>query len=231
MEEEEEHQALENHESVGCQKGSKKKKSKNSKRFSNEQVKSLETIFKLETKLETKKKLQVARDLGLQPRQVAIWFQNKRARWKSKQIEEEYRVLKAKFDNLNVQFDSLKKEKESLLMQSEKLRSELEKGCAGQKKRQETKDMEMPSGSNNKVTNYESKESTVNGGRSIVRVEEDVEKDKALLAEKLKQKEEAEFLNLGELGGSPLASPEQWCSGSLNIPFDQSCGTSKWWDF
>ncbi|XP_019189091.1 PREDICTED: homeobox-leucine zipper protein ATHB-12-like [Ipomoea nil] len=218
-EEEEEHQASETHESVGFQKGSKKKKSKNSKRFSNEQVKSLETIFKLETKLETKKKLQVARDLGLQPRQVAIWFQNKRARWKSKQIEEDYRVLKAKFDNLNVQFDNLKKEKDSLLIQSEKLRSELE-----------TKDMEMGSGSHNKDTNYESKES-VNGGRSIVRVEEDEEKDKALLAEKFKQKEEAEFLNLGELGGSPLASPEQWCSGSLNIPFDQSCGTPKWWDF
>lgn len=92
--------------------------------------------------------------------------------------------------------------------------------------------MERPSDSDNKDINYESKENLgcLTGGTSVARIE-DVEKDKPVLAQKFKQKEEAEFLNLGELGGSPLASPEQWCSGSLNIPFDQSCGTSKWWDF
>jgi len=96
----------------------RKKKSKNNKRrFSDEQVKSLETIFESETKLEPRKKVQVARDLGLQPRQVAIWFQNKRARWKSKQIEKNYRILKANYDNLKARFDSIKKEKESLLEQ------------------------------------------------------------------------------------------------------------------
>lgn len=95
-----------------------KKKIKNHpRRFNDEQIKSLESIFKLETKLEPRKKLQIARDLGLQPRQVAIWFQNRRARWKSKQIEQEYKVLRSNYDILSMQFDELKREKQSLQMQ------------------------------------------------------------------------------------------------------------------
>lgn len=96
----------------------KKRKSRNNKRrFSDEQVKSLETIFESETKLDPRKKVQVARELGLQPRQVAIWFQNKRARWKTKQIEKNYRVLKSNYDNLKVRLEGIKKERESLLQQ------------------------------------------------------------------------------------------------------------------
>lgn len=95
----------------------RKKKNKNTKRFSDEQIRSLESIFKLDTKLEPKKKIQLARELELQPRQVAIWFQNRRARWKSKQLEQEYRALKTNYDNLNSQFEFLKEEKESLLAQ------------------------------------------------------------------------------------------------------------------
>ncbi|GKC75208.1 homeobox-leucine zipper protein ATHB-12-like protein [Tanacetum coccineum] len=52
----------------------------NSRRFSDEQIKSLESLFKTENKLEPRKKLEMARELGLHPRQVAIWFQNRRAR-------------------------------------------------------------------------------------------------------------------------------------------------------
>lgn len=92
----------------------RKRKSKNKRRFSDDQVKSLETIFESETKLEPRKKVQVARELGLQPRQVAIWFQNKRARWKSKQIEKNYRVLKNSYDNLKARLEVIKKERESL---------------------------------------------------------------------------------------------------------------------
>lgn len=92
----------------------KKNKVENKRRFSDEQIRSLECIFESESKLDPRKKIQVARDLGLHPRQVAIWFQNRRARGKSKWIEQEYRKLRDEYDNLASRFESLKKEKESL---------------------------------------------------------------------------------------------------------------------
>jgi len=95
----------------------RKKKNKNTKRFSDEQIKSLETMFETETRLEPRKKLQLARELGLQPRQVAIWFQNKRARWKSKQLEREYNKLQNSYNNLASKFESMKKERQTLLIQ------------------------------------------------------------------------------------------------------------------
>uniref|UniRef100_A0A7C8YZD6 Homeobox-leucine zipper protein n=2 Tax=Opuntia streptacantha TaxID=393608 RepID=A0A7C8YZD6_OPUST len=95
----------------------KKSKMMNKRRFSDEQVRSLESIFENETKLEPKKKVQVAKELGLQPRQVAIWFQNKRARYKSKQLERDYNLLRANYNALASQFENLKKEKDSLFLQ------------------------------------------------------------------------------------------------------------------
>lgn len=89
----------------------------NKRRFTDEQVKSLESIFENETKLEPKKKVQVARELGLQPRQVAIWFQNKRARYKSKQLEKDYNSLRSNYNALAKRFEDLKKEKQSLVLQ------------------------------------------------------------------------------------------------------------------
>ncbi|KAH7659600.1 homeobox-leucine zipper protein [Dioscorea alata] len=91
------------------------------KRFSEEQIKSLETMFETQTKLEPRQKLQLARELGLQPRQVAIWFQNKRARWKSKQLEREYSSLRSDYDQLLSSFESLQREKQILAKQLQKL--------------------------------------------------------------------------------------------------------------
>lgn len=95
----------------------RKKKEKNKRRFSDEQIRLLESMFESETKLEPRKKLQVAKELGLQPRQVAIWFQNKRARWKSKQLERDYSILRGNYNSLVSRFESLKKEKQALVIQ------------------------------------------------------------------------------------------------------------------
>lgn len=96
---------------------SRKKKSKNKRRFSDEQIKSLETMFESESRLEPRKKLELARELGLQPRQVAIWFQNKRARWKSKNLERDYSTLRGDYNDLASTFEALKKEKQALVVQ------------------------------------------------------------------------------------------------------------------
>jgi homeobox-leucine zipper protein len=95
----------------------RKNKTKNKRRFSAEQIHLLESTFESETRLEPRKKVQLARELGLQPRQISIWFQNRRARWRSKHIEQEYKTLKDDYDNLASQFESLNKEKQSLLIQ------------------------------------------------------------------------------------------------------------------
>ncbi|KAG6500513.1 homeobox-leucine zipper protein HOX6-like [Zingiber officinale] len=101
------------------------------KRFSQEQIKSLETMFETQTKLEPRQKLRLAGELGLEPRQVAIWFQNKRARWKAKQLEREYCKLKAEYDALLSNFDGLKKEKQLLLQQVQELTEMIEKAEEG----------------------------------------------------------------------------------------------------
>lgn len=87
----------------------------NRRRFSDDQIRSLERIFESETRLDPQKKVQVAWELGLQPRQVAIWFQNKRARWKSKQLEHDYAVLVTNYTQLASRLETLKNEKHALV--------------------------------------------------------------------------------------------------------------------
>lgn len=85
------------------------------RRLSVEQVKALEKNFEIDNKLEPERKVKLAQELGLQPRQVAIWFQNRRARWKTKQLERDYGVLKSNFDALKRNRDSLQRDNDSLL--------------------------------------------------------------------------------------------------------------------
>ncbi|CAH2061516.1 unnamed protein product [Thlaspi arvense] len=102
--------------------------SEKKRRLSINQVKALEKNFELENKLEPERKVKLAQELGLQPRQVAVWFQNRRARWKTKQLEKDYGVLKTQYDSLRHNFDSLRRDNESLLQEISKLKSKLNGG-------------------------------------------------------------------------------------------------------
>lgn len=84
------------------------------RRLTSNQIESLEKSFDTGNKLEPDRKNQLAKDLGLQPRQVAIWFQNRRARWKTKQLEKDYQTLKQNYDHLKTNHESLHEEKEKL---------------------------------------------------------------------------------------------------------------------
>lgn len=87
------------------------------KRLTKDQVRLLETSFDLNNKLDSDRKLQLAQELGIPPRQVAIWYQNKRARWKNQSLELEYNALQLRLDaalgdkrKLEKEVDRLKQE-------------------------------------------------------------------------------------------------------------------------
>lgn len=101
------------------------------RRLSVDQVKALEKNFEIENKLEPERKVRLATELGLQPRQVAVWFQNRRARWKTKQLERDYGTLKARYESLEVSYEDLKDEKNELLKKVEELKSKLKGGGGG----------------------------------------------------------------------------------------------------
>ncbi|CAK7332831.1 unnamed protein product [Dovyalis caffra] len=94
------------------------KRPEKKRRLTAAQVQFLEKNFEAENKIEPERKMQLAIELGLQPRQVAIWFQNRRARFKNKQMEKDY-------DSLRISFEILKADYENLLNEKEKLKNEL----------------------------------------------------------------------------------------------------------
>ncbi|KAJ6843360.1 homeobox-leucine zipper protein HOX4-like [Iris pallida] len=95
------------------------------RRLSADQVRALEKNFEVENKLEPERKVRLAQELGLQPRQVAVWFQNRRARWKTKQLERDYAALKSRYDALRLDHDSLLRDKDLLLAEVKGLNAKL----------------------------------------------------------------------------------------------------------
>ncbi|XP_021274505.1 homeobox-leucine zipper protein ATHB-40 [Herrania umbratica] len=98
--------------------GAKKRK------LSQEQVNHLELNFGNEHKLESERKDRLASELGLDPRQVAVWFQNRRARWKNKKLEEEYNRLKTVHEG--VVLDKCRLESEVLKLKEQLCEAEKE---------------------------------------------------------------------------------------------------------
>ncbi|XP_059662143.1 homeobox-leucine zipper protein ATHB-12-like [Cornus florida] len=102
---------------------SRNQKKKNKRRFSDRQIEQLESMFESESRPQLRTKQELANKTGLHPRQVAIWFQNKRSRSKPKQVEQRYQRLKISYDTLASKFNYLKKENQCLLTQLQRLRN------------------------------------------------------------------------------------------------------------
>ncbi|XP_047060306.1 homeobox-leucine zipper protein HOX28-like [Lolium rigidum] len=79
-------------------------------RLSKDQAAVLEECFKTHHTLTPKQKLALANSLGLRPRQVEVWFQNRRARTKLKQTEVDCEYMKRWCEQLAEQNRRLEKE-------------------------------------------------------------------------------------------------------------------------
>jgi len=88
------------------------------RRLTADQVQMLERSFEEENKLEPERKTELARQLGMAPRQVAVWFQNRRARWKNKQLEQD-------FDRLKAAYDALAADHHGVLSDNDRLRAQV----------------------------------------------------------------------------------------------------------
>ncbi|CAH8337031.1 unnamed protein product [Eruca vesicaria subsp. sativa] len=101
------------------------------------QLRLLEESFEEDKRLEPDRKLWLAEKLGLQPSQVAIWFQNRRARFKTRQLEFDCDSLKASYAKLKTDRDILFLQNQALKNKVALLKAELK-----MQEKLETKSME-----------------------------------------------------------------------------------------
>ncbi|XP_057450530.1 homeobox-leucine zipper protein HOX11-like isoform X2 [Lotus japonicus] len=83
-------------------------------RLSKEQFSFLEESFKDHNTLNPKQKIALGKQLHLHPRQIEVWFQNRRARTKLKKIELDCKYLKKCCDTLTEENTRLHKELQEL---------------------------------------------------------------------------------------------------------------------
>ncbi|KAM1019592.1 hypothetical protein ACFX13_041669 [Malus domestica] len=230
--------SAEDHETFSCMSSpgaatTRRKNDKNKKRFSDEQIRSLESIFESESRLEPRKKMQLAKELGLQPRQVSIWFQNKRARWKSKQLEREYSILRANYNNLASKFEAMKKEKQALVVQVQKLNNLM------MQRENRGEDVAMNSGIDGESDNGDATISESDQVKLDLSVEKSEQgelgvlsdDDSSIKAEYFGLEDESNLVNLVEYVDGSLTSAEDWRKLNSDGLFDESTGDYQWWDF
>ncbi|KAK7261808.1 hypothetical protein RIF29_28129 [Crotalaria pallida] len=78
----------------------KKKKRKKYHRHTSEQIREMEALFKESPHPDEKQRQQLSKQLGLAPRQVKFWFQNRRTQIKAIQERHENSLLKTEIDKL-----------------------------------------------------------------------------------------------------------------------------------
>jgi len=103
------------------------------RRLTADQVQFLEKSFEEENKLEPERKVHLAKELNLQPRQVAIWFQNRRARCKTKQLEKDYEILNSSYEKLKSEVGCLQEHNDKLKQEVEMLKEKLNMREIGEK--------------------------------------------------------------------------------------------------
>ncbi|XP_057451210.1 homeobox-leucine zipper protein GLABRA 2 [Lotus japonicus] len=86
----------------------KKKKRKKYHRHTLEQIKEMEALFKESPHPDEKQRQQLSKQLGLAPRQVKFWFQNRRTQIKAIQERHENSLLKTEIDKLKEKNKSLR---------------------------------------------------------------------------------------------------------------------------
>ncbi|KAK4399163.1 Homeobox-leucine zipper protein HOX21 [Sesamum angolense] len=77
----------------------RKHQTRHKKRLTQGQVRLLETNFNFSNKLDPESKSRLALELGVPPRQIAIWYQNKRAREKNHSLEADHKALQQQLEN------------------------------------------------------------------------------------------------------------------------------------